>query len=195
MPRTVSKRVLVIDNYDSFTWNLVALLKQGGADVEVIFNDDPKCLLVQENVYNGILLSPGPGTPDTAGYTLNVLEKYAGEIPVFGVCLGHQSIGQHFGLKVLNAPEPVHGKASEISHDGKGVFQGLGKRLKVIRYHSLVVSEPGDGFPLVVTSRTDDGVIMGLRHRELALESVQFHPDSAATEQGQAIINNWLITI
>ncbi len=195
MPRTVKKKVLIIDNYDSFTWNLVALLKQGSADVDVIYNDDPKCLMIPEKMYHGILLSPGPGTPDTAGHTLNVLEKYAGKIPVFGVCLGHQSIGQHFGLKVLNAPEPVHGKASTISHDGKGVFRGLRRQLKVIRYHSLVVSEPGEDSPLVVTSRTGDGVIMGLRHKNLALESVQFHPDSAATEQGQGLIKNWLKSI
>lgn len=191
MNHTVRK-VVVVDNYDSFTWNLVALLKQGGSLVDVLYNDDPRCLEINDLTCKGLLLSPGPGTPDTAGLTLKVIEKYAGAIPLLGVCLGHQSIGQHFGLKVINAPAPVHGKPSIVSHDSLGVFEGLKKSIKVIRYHSLVVSEPGPDSPLEVTARTGDDVIMGLRHKELDVESVQFHPDSAATESGQEMINNWL---
>lgn len=186
------KTIAVVDNYDSFTWNLVALLKEAGAIVEVIYNDDPACLAIDKTRYSGILLSPGPGTPATSGLTLEVLRKYSGDIPILGVCLGHQAIGQHFGLEVVKAPAPVHGKASVITHDSKGVFAGLGEEISVIRYHSLVVSEPADDSPLKVTSRTSDGVIMGFRHRELPVESVQFHPDSAATQYGGEMIRNWV---
>lgn len=192
MSHTV-KTIAVVDNYDSFTWNLVALLKEAGAIVEVIYNDDPACLGIDKTRYSGILLSPGPGTPSTSGLTLEVLRKYSGDIPILGVCLGHQAIGQHFGLEVVKAPAPVHGKASVITHDSKGVFAGLGEEISVIRYHSLVVSEPAEDSPLNVTSRTSDGVIMGFRHRDLPVESVQFHPDSAATQYGGEMIRNWVL--
>ncbi len=194
MSHTV-RRVAVVDNYDSFTWNLVDLLRQGGAVVDVLYNDDPLCLQLSGESYKGILLSPGPGTPDTAGLTLEVLNRYSGKVPILGVCLGHQAVGQHFGLRVVKASQPVHGKASVITHDGGGVFHGLTDKISVIRYHSLVVSEPEEASPLRVSARTEDGVIMGFRHKELPVESVQFHPDSAATQYGREMIRNWLLTL
>lgn len=190
-----SKNILTIDNYDSFTWNLVALLRQGNAKVNLIYNDDETWERIKPSRYDGVVLSPGPGIPATSGFLLKMLERYKEVLPILGVCLGHQAIGEHFGLKVIQAKELCHGKIHKISMDGKGIFSGIPKKVSVVRYHSLAVSEPDDNSELVVTSRTKDGEIMGLRHKKLKIEGVQFHPDSIETRFGQEMINNWLKSI
>lgn len=184
--------ILMIDNYDSFTWNLVHYLGELGARVDVQRND---ALSVEDAMARGadaILLSPGPCDPDRAGICLPLIEAAAtARLPLFGVCLGHQSIGQAFGGKVVLAGEIVHGKMGEIHHDGAGCFAGLPSPLKATRYHSLIVDR--DTLPdcLEVTAWLEDGTIMGLRHRELPIEGVQFHPESIASEHGHAMLRNF----
>ncbi len=183
---------LLIDNYDSFTYNLFHFLGELGAEVEVRRND---ALGVDEALGldpQGLVLSPGPCDPDRAGICLELIAAAAGKLPILGVCLGHQAIGQAFGGKVVRAPVPMHGKLSRVEHDGKGVFDGLSGSFPATRYHSLVVER--DSLPdcLEVTAETDDGVIMGLRHRELPIHGVQFHPESIASEHGHAVLRNFL---
>lgn len=187
-----NKKIIVIDNYDSFTYNLVELLKQASAEVKVILNDDPEWNTLFEDEIDGIVFSPGPGKPINAGNSFKILTKFAGKKPVLGVCLGHQLIGEYFGLFIIPARELFHGKVSEILHDGKGVYSGIKEKFTAMRYHSLAVSEPPLESNLIVTARTKDGEIMGLRHKSLQIEGVQFHPDSIETERGQQIINNWV---
>lgn len=191
----MSLRVLVIDNYDSFTYNLVQYVRTLGARCDVVLNDGAQVddLIAQRP--SGILLSPGPGTPDDAGITLETIEKAAGIIPIFGVCLGHQSIGQAHGAKVVRADRLMHGKTSPIEHEGKGVFAGLSSPFSATRYHSLVL-EPGT-IPdcLEVTARTVEGEVMGIRHKSLPIEGVQFHPESILTESGMHMMQNWLDTL
>lgn len=185
--------ILVIDNYDSFTYNIVQYLGELGAKIEVRRNDEVTVAEIETKYRpKKILISPGPGTPDDAGVSLEVINHFAGKIPILGVCLGHQAIGQTFGGRVVRAPGLMHGKTSEICHDGKTIFEGLEYRFKAGRYHSLVVE--CDSLPacLEVSATTPDGVIMGLRHRELKVEGVQFHPESILTTEGKRLLANFL---
>ena len=184
-------RVLVIDNYDSFTYNLVQYLGELGAEVLVRRNDEVTPEEVAELRPDRIVVSPGPCTPNEAGISVELIEKTGGSTPLLGVCLGHQSIGQAFGARIVRG-EPVHGKTAKILHDGAGVYAGLDQGFEATRYHSLVI-EP-DSLPdcLVVTSRTPDGTIMGVRHRNFPVEGVQFHPESVLTRQGRDLLKNFL---
>ena len=185
--------LLVIDNYDSFTYNLVQYLGELGATVEVRRNNQVTVDEIEQSLRpERIVISPGPGTPDDAGITLNVIERLAGKVPLLGVCLGHQAIGQAFGGKVIRAPELMHGKASEVSHDGKTIFAGLGDHLKAGRYHSLIVEKQSLPSCLEISAYTSDDIIMGLRHRELKVEGVQFHPESILTPEGKQLLANFL---
>ncbi|AVT30931.1 aminodeoxychorismate/anthranilate synthase component II [Plantactinospora sp. BC1] len=185
-------RVLVIDNYDSFVFNLVQYLGQLGADCEVRRNDEIDLAEVGRLDVAGVLLSPGPGTPDRAGVCLDVIREYAGRLPILGVCLGHQAIGAAFGGTVERAPELLHGKTSEVRHRGVGVLAGLPDPFTATRYHSLAV--PPETLPaeIEVTGWTESGVVMAMRHRELPVEGVQFHPESVLTEGGHLMLANWL---
>jgi anthranilate synthase/aminodeoxychorismate synthase-like glutamine amidotransferase len=184
-------RVLVIDNYDSFTYNLVQYLGELGAEVLVRRNDEVTPEEVAGLRPDRIVVSPGPCTPNEAGISVELIEKTGGSTPLLGVCLGHQSIGQAFGARIVRG-EPVHGKTAKILHDGAGVYAGLDQGFEATRYHSLVI-EP-DSLPdcLEVTSRTPDGTIMGVRHRDFPVEGVQFHPESVLTRQGRALLKNFL---
>ena len=186
-------RILVIDNYDSFVYNLVQYLAKLGAEVETWRNDDPRFDAEGwEQGFDGILLSPGPGTPEAAGVCVQVIRSHAGLLPIFGVCLGLQSMAVAFGGTVNRAPELLHGKTSLVHHDGRGVFTGLPEPLTATRYHSLALDPGTVPEVLEVTASTDSGVIMGLRHRTLPVESVQFHPESVLTEGGYQMLANWL---
>ncbi len=185
-------RILVIDNYDSFVFNLVQYLAQLGADCDVRRNDE--VLPNFGSTYDGVLLSPGPGPPEAAGVCIDTVRALAGKVPVFGVCLGHQAIAAAYGAVVGRAPELLHGKVSQINHDGRGVLTGLPSPFTATRYHSLAVEESTMPPELEVTARTDSGVVMALRHRELILEGVQFHPESVLTDHGHRILANWLVT-
>ena len=186
-------RILVIDNYDSFVYNLVQYLGELGAEPIVMRNDE---LTVEDAVAlnpDGVLLSPGPGRPEDAGILCAAITAFAGKTPVFGVCLGHQAIGHVFGGKVVRAPELVHGKTSMITHEGLGVFAGLDSPLAATRYHSLVVERESLPSSLEVTASTSDGMIMGMRHREFDVEGVQFHPESVLTQHGHDLVRNFLV--
>jgi len=186
-------KILVIDNYDSFVYNLVQYLSQIGAEVEVWRNDDPRFAELDfADEFDGILLSPGPGTPEEAGVCIEVVRSQAGRRPVFGVCLGLQAIGVAYGGVVDRAPELLHGKTSLILHDGVGVLSGLPSPFTATRYHSLAIEPDTMPAELEVTARTPSGVIMAVRHRELAVEAVQFHPESVLTEWGYQMLANWL---
>jgi para-aminobenzoate synthetase component 2 len=185
-------RILVIDNYDSFVFNLVQYLGQLGAECEVRRNDEITVRDVGRFSAAGLLLSPGPGTPERAGILIDVISAYAGKLPIFGVCLGHQAIGAAFGGTVTRAPELLHGKTSEVYHKGAGVLSGLPDPFTATRYHSLAVLDDTLPVEIEVTARTDSGVVMALRHRELPIEGVQFHPESVLTEGGHLMLANWL---
>src|SRR4051812_8237147 len=185
-------RILVIDNYDSFVFNLVQYLGQLGADCEVRRNDEITVADVGRSGADGILLSPGPGTPDRAGIMMEVIETYAGDLPLFGVCLGHQAIGAAFGGTVPRAPELLHGKPSQVVHKGVGVLSGLPDPFTATRYHSLAVLPETLPAEMEVTGWTESGVVMAMRHRELPVEGVQFHPESVLTEGGHTMLANWL---
>jgi len=185
--------LLVIDNYDSFTYNLVQYLGELGETVEVRRNDEVTVDEIASKLRPArILISPGPGTPDTAGISMKVIEHFAGEVPILGVCLGHQSIGQVFGGRVVRAPQLFHGKSSQVEHDGKTIFRGLDQSFSAGRYHSLIVEADSLPASLEVSAKTADGVIMGLRHRELKVEGVQFHPESIMTTEGKKLLGNFL---
>lgn len=184
--------LLVIDNYDSFTYNLVQYLGELGATVEVRRNDRVTLNEIESQLRpERIVISPGPGTPNDAGITLDVIQRFAGKIPLLGVCLGHQAIGQAFGGKVVRAPELMHGKASEVCHDGKTIFAGLNDHFLAGRYHSLIVERESLPSSLEISAYTGD-IIMGLRHRELKVEGVQFHPESILTSDGKQLLANFL---
>jgi len=190
-------KVLMIDNYDSFTYNLVQYLGELGAEVEVVRNDQVSVDEIAASNASHIMLSPGPGTPDQAGVTMATIEALAGVKPIFGVCLGQQSIGQVYGGKIIHAREIMHGKTSAIRHSGVGVFAGIDNPFTATRYHSLVVERKSLPDCLEITAWTEDedgeiDEIMGLRHRELAVEGVQFHPESILTEHGYALLQNFL---
>ncbi|MGB7925745.1 MAG: aminodeoxychorismate/anthranilate synthase component II [Pyrinomonadaceae bacterium] len=182
----------MIDNYDSFTYNLVQYLGELGEEIEVRRNDEVTVEEAEARSPDRILISPGPGTPDDAGVSLSMIEHFAGRVPVLGVCLGHQAIGQVFGGRVVRAPTLVHGKSSEVCHDGKTIFDGLDYRFKAGRYHSLMVERETLPSCLEVSATTPDGVIMGLRHREMNVEGVQFHPESILTHEGKRLLANFL---
>jgi para-aminobenzoate synthetase component 2 len=186
-------RVLVVDNYDSFVYNLVQYLGQLGADVEVRRNDAVTVGELDSLGVHGVLISPGPGTPQDAGVSMEMVSACAErEVPLFGVCLGHQAIGAVFGAPVVRASELLHGKTSEVHHDGTGVLAGLPDPFTATRYHSLTVSEDELAPEIVVTGRTESGVVMALRHRTLPIDGVQFHPESVLTEGGHRMLANWL---
>src|SRR5438552_2624877 len=185
--------LLVIDNYDSFTYNLVQYLGELGAEMVVVRNDEVDVDRIDSELRpERILISPGPGTPDSAGVSLAAVERFAGKVPILGVCLGHQAIGQHFGGKVVRGPEPVHGKPVEVSHDGKTIFEGVPGAFSAGRYHSLIVER--DTLPdcLEISAESPDGLVMGLRHHNLKVEGVQFHPESILTEHGRKLLQNFL---
>ena len=185
--------LLVIDNYDSFTYNLVQYLGELGATVEVRRNDHVSVDEIEHQLRpERIVISPGPGTPNDAGITLDVIQRFAGKVPLLGVCLGHQAIGQAFGGKVIRAPELMHGKASEVHHDGKTIFAGVNDRFLAGRSHSLVVERESLPSCLEISAYTANDIIMGLRHRELKVEGVQFHPESILTSDGKQLLANFL---
>ena len=187
-----SPRVLVIDNYDSFVYNLVQYLGELGAEPLVYRHDALTVDEIDELAPDGILISPGPGRPEDAGISNDVLTHHAGRLPIFGVCLGLQCMGQVFGGSVVRAPQVMHGKTSLIRHDESGVFAGLPNPLEATRYHSLIVARDSVPDCLEVTATTDDGLVMGLRHREYAIEGVQFHPESILTTGGHDMLRNFL---
>ena len=187
-------RILVVDNYDSFVYNLVQYLAQIGAEVDVWRNDDARFAEPGwADGFDGILLSPGPGTPEDAGVCIDVVRTQMGKVPIFGVCLGLQSMSVAFGGVVNRAPELLHGKTSLVRHDGKGVFAGLPNPLTATRYHSLALDPATVPDDVEVSAVTDSGVIMAIRHRTLPIESVQFHPESVLTEGGYQMLANWLV--
>lgn len=188
----VEGTVIVVDNYDSFTYNLVQYLGELGATVDVFRNDAIDTATIRERAPRGVLISPGPGRPEDAGVSPKVIAELAGELPILGVCLGHQCIGAHWGGSIVRAPQLMHGRTSPIEHDSRGVFAGLPNPFVATRYHSLVVDPETVPDTLEVTATTSDGVIMGLRHRELQVEGVQFHPESFLTEHGHDMLRNWL---
>ena len=187
-------RILLIDNYDSFTYNLVQAFLMLGAEVEVHRND---AITVEEALGQGhshLVISPGPGTPRDAGVSMRMIDAFAGRIPIFGVCLGHQSLVEVFGGKVVRASRLMHGKVSPVQHDGKGVFSGMAQNFQAGRYHSLIAEPSSVPQVLEVTARTAEGEIMGVRHRTLPIEGVQFHPESVLTPEGPVLMGNFLKT-
>lgn len=183
-------RILVVDNYDSFVFNLVQYLQQLGAETTVIRNDGVPLDALTD--FDGVLLSPGPGTPSEAGLCIEVIKRGGGQVPIFGVCLGHQAIAEAFGATVSRAPELLHGKTSTVTHNGQGVLKDLPSPFTATRYHSLAVERETVGEELEITAQTDSGIVMGLRHRTLPIEGVQFHPESVLTEHGHLMLGNWL---
>ena len=184
--------LLVIDNYDSFTWNLVHYLGELGAELEVARNDALSSEAALAAEPEAIVLSPGPCTPNEAGICLDLIRQAAGRVPILGVCLGHQAIGQAYGGEIVRAPTLMHGKLSTIFHEGEGVFHGINGPLRATRYHSLTIAPDSLPESLVETARTEDGVIMGVHHRSHPVHGVQFHPESIASEHGHRILENFL---
>jgi anthranilate synthase/aminodeoxychorismate synthase-like glutamine amidotransferase len=184
--------ILVLDNYDSFTYNLVQYLGELGAELKVVRNDATTVAEVRRLRPAGIVISPGPCTPREAGISVPVIRELAGEIPILGVCLGHQAIGEAFGGRVVRAPYLMHGKTSQIRHDGKTIFAGLPQDFIATRYHSLIVEKESLPGELEISATTADGLIMGLRHRKFTVEGVQFHPESVLTGTGKAMLQNFL---
>lgn len=184
--------LLLIDNYDSFTYNLFHYLGELGADVRVVRNDELSADEALALKPEGIVLSPGPCTPNEAGICLDVIKKAAGNMPILGVCLGHQAIGQVYGGSIVRAPEPMHGKLSRVHHTGKSVFRGLNNDFLATRYHSLTIDPPSMPASLEITATSEDGVIQGVMHKNHPVHGVQFHPESIASENGHALLNNFL---
>lgn len=185
--------LLIIDNYDSFTYNLVQYFGELGTKMRVCMNDE----VTLDEIANviaptRILISPGPGTPDAAGISLRVIERFAGKLPILGVCLGHQAIGQHFGGQVVRSPEPVHGKPTRVQHDGKTIFADIPNGFEAGRYHSLIIGRAPWPDELEISATSADGLVMGLRHRHLPVEGVQFHPESILTEHGRKLLQNFM---
>ena len=184
--------LLLIDNYDSFTYNLVHFLGELGGESEVWRNDKITLDQIDALAPEAIVLSPGPATPDTAGICLSLIDRFAPTTPILGVCLGHQALGQAMGGEVIRAPHLMHGKTSKINHSGKGLFRGLNSGFEATRYHSLIVERETLPECLEISAETADGIIMGLRHRDLAVEGVQFHPEAILTEHGHELLKNFL---
>jgi anthranilate synthase component 2 len=191
----VKPRLVLVDNYDSFTWNLVQYLGELGADVRVFRNDAIDVAGIEKLRPHGLVISPGPCTPDEAGVSLTAIRELAGSLPILGVCLGHQAIGQAFGGKVIRNERIVHGKASPVLHRGDGIYAGIPSPFEAGRYHSLVVERSSLPRVLAVTSWTREGEVMGLSHRKLDVEGVQFHPESVLTGHGKALLGNWLARV
>jgi anthranilate synthase component 2 len=191
----VKPRLVLVDNYDSFTWNLVQYLGELGADVRVFRNDAIDVAGIRKLRPRGLVISPGPCTPDEAGVSLTAIRELSGAMPILGVCLGHQAIGQAFGGKVIRNERIVHGKSSPVHHRGDGIYAGLPSPFEAGRYHSLVVERSTLPGALAVTSWTREGEVMGLRHRKLDVEGVQFHPESVLTGHGKALLANWLARV
>jgi anthranilate synthase/aminodeoxychorismate synthase-like glutamine amidotransferase len=183
--------LLVIDNYDSFTYNLVQFFGELGCEPLVRRNDQVTVDEIATGGYCGLVISPGPGEPKGAGVSLAAIRELGGRLPILGVCLGHQAIGEAFGGCIVRAPKPIHGKFSRVKHDGRGIFAGLPEEIEVARYHSLVIEPETCPEELEVTAVTADGIIMGVRHRSLAIEGVQFHPESVLTSNGMHILSNF----
>jgi len=184
--------IVIIDNYDSFTYNIVQTIGGMGADVKVFRNDTVDVSFIEALKPDRLLISPGPCTPSKAGISIESIRYFAGKIPILGVCLGHQSVGEAFGGETIRAERLMHGKTSPITHDGKGVFTGLPNPFEAMRYHSLVVNEQSLPDCLEITAKSDKGELMGLRHKELAIEGVQFHPESIMTPDGVQLLKNFL---
>lgn len=184
--------ILIVDNYDSFTYNLAQYFGTFDKDIEVIRNDQIDADGAAAMAPSRVVISPGPGWPETSGNIIAIIKRMAGQVPVLGVCLGHQAIGHAFGGNVIHAPYLMHGKVSSIKHDGKTIFKGLPNPFTATRYHSLVVERATLPACLEITAETDDGIIMGLRHKEMAVEGVQFHPESLETKEGMKIVENFL---
>ncbi|HEX9201932.1 MAG TPA: aminodeoxychorismate/anthranilate synthase component II [Acidobacteriaceae bacterium] len=184
--------LLVIDNYDSFTYNLVQFLGELGAEPVVRRNDQVTVEEIANGGFRGLVISPGPGEPKDAGISLKAIRELGGRMPILGVCLGHQAIGEAFGGHIVRAPRPIHGKSSRVKHDGRGIFAGVPDGMEVARYHSLVIEPQSCPDVLEVTAETADGIIMGVRHRSLPIEGVQFHPESVLTGNGMQILSNFV---
>ena len=184
--------ITVIDNYDSFTYNLVQMLGELGAEPQVIRNDAFTIEKLAEKRPRAIVISPGPGVPDDAGLTLQVIKYFTGKIPILGICLGHQAIGQFFGGKVVRAQEPIHGKPSPVYHHNNYLFAGLGSPFKAGRYHSLIISRESRPHCLEITAETEDGIVMALCHRDYPVMGLQFHPESILTPEGRVVLSNFV---
>ena len=184
--------LLMIDNYDSFVYNLMRYFAELDQEVMIVRNDKITLEEIEKIKPAGIIISPGPKSPKDAGISLEILEKFKGEIPILRICLGHQCIGHYFGSQVVKGEKPVHGKISYIKHNDSGVFKGIKNPLRVTRYHSLVVDSKMLGEDLEITAETEDGVIMGLRHKQYEIHGVQFHPEAEMTEEGHALLNNFI---
>ena len=185
-------KILVIDNYDSFTFNLVQLLGRYEDDIIVKRNDEISAGEISRMKPDKILISPGPGRPEDSNISVTVIEEFGHRIPVLGVCLGHQVIGMVYGAKIVNAPELMHGKTSEIFHDGKTIFSAVDQGFNATRYHSLIVDGTTVNHDLEISARTQNGLVMGIRHKKFPVEGIQFHPESILTKEGNNIIKNWL---
>jgi anthranilate synthase/aminodeoxychorismate synthase-like glutamine amidotransferase len=188
----MQEMILIIDNYDSFTYNLAQYVGEMSVKLQVYRNDALTIEQIVQMSPKKIIISPGPGTPDDAGITQAIIREFAGKVPILGVCLGHQAIGQVFGGKVVRAPYLMHGKTSEICHDHRSIFHGLPYRFRATRYHSLIVDADSVPESLEVSATTPDGIVMGLRHKEFRLEGVQFHPESIMTEHGKRLLENFI---
>jgi len=184
--------LLLIDNYDSFTYNLAHYFMQWGQEVQVVRNDQISLADIGQQAPAYIVISPGPCTPNEAGISLQVIEQFAGHIPILGVCLGHQAIGQVFGAKVVHAPQVMHGKTSAVYHDGKGLFKQMPQPFLATRYHSLIVDRASIPETLKITAWTEDDIVMGIEHKEYPLYGVQFHPEAILTEEGHRLLGNFL---
>jgi anthranilate synthase/aminodeoxychorismate synthase-like glutamine amidotransferase len=184
--------LLVIDNYDSFTYNLVQFLGELGAEPVVRRNDEIGVAEIASGGYSGLVISPGPGVPQGAGVSLAAIRELGGKLPILGVCLGHQAIGEAFGGRIVRAPQPIHGKASRVLHDGRSIFAGVPQEIEVGRYHSLVIEPESCPEVLEVSAKTEDGIIMAVRHRTLPIEGVQFHPESVLTSGGMRMLANFM---
>lgn len=184
--------LLMIDNYDSFTYNLVQYFGELGQDIKVYRNDAITLDEIEQMQPDMLVISPGPCTPDKAGVTMNAIRRFAGRIPMLGVCLGHQAIGQVFGAKVVKAAQPVQGKTSFVQHDGRTIYKGIDNPLRVCRYHSLVLQPDSIPDDLEITATTEDGEIMGIRHKNYIIEGVQFHPEAILTHQGRELLSNFI---
>jgi len=185
-------KLLVIDNYDSFTFNLVQLLGKKKVKIDVARNDEINIAEVRKHNPDKILISPGPGRPENAGISIDIIKKFGGKIPILGVCLGHQLIGYIFGGKIVGAKKLMHGKTSVISHDSKTIFAGIPQKFQAMRYHSLIVERKSFPDVLEISAETEDGTVMGLRHKYKDIEGIQFHPESILTDIGVKLIDNWL---
>ena len=184
-------KVLVIDNYDSFTFNLVQMLGRKKCKIILKRNDEISLIDLKQLKPDKILISPGPGNPANAGVSIDIIKQYS-DIPILGVCLGHQAIAAAFGIKIVSAQKPVHGTTSKISHDNKTIFENIPQNINVMRYHSLIVQKPDPNSEIEISASTNEGIIMGIRHKYLPIEGIQFHPESILTEFGSVMIENWL---